>query len=589
MAVATIATCAPMNPANQAREIERYLRELRADGVIVPGGQDSAAIGVARSLGLTIIELSVLPDAPAGVFELHGERRVAAPSRRPFTSDEPAFVLPTSGTTSRPKLVPLRHAAMCAGAGRVGKSLDLTPSDRCLGMMPLFHIHGLMAALAALSRGASIICSPPFDPVASLAWLEELAPTYYTAVPTMHQALLSEARRRGRSTFRSSLRVIRSCSAPLPRRVMAELEQVFGVPVLEAYGMTEAAHQISSNPLPPQARKPGSVGRAEGLEVAVTDGEGRSLPIGTTGEVVIRGAGVMTGYENDPVANAGAFFGEWFRTGDLGHLDDEGYLFLTGRRKELINRGGEKIAPREIDDVLLEHPAVAQAVAFAMPHPTLGEDVAAAVVLRPGASATDRELQRFAARQLAAFKVPRRVAFLDEIPRGASGKVQRAGLATALQFDVLPAQEGDAARGPLEATLVRLCAETLGIPEVGVHDDFFGLGGDSILATQLVSRVRQALGVELSLLAVFETPTMAELAGVLEKLESPWAAQPALAPRSTRETDIPLAFAQTRLWFGNQYDPESHTYNRVSAHRLRGGLDQDALARALTEHHLCRG
>ena len=342
-------------------------------------------------------------------------------------------MLHTSGTTSRPKIVPLSHANTCASARNISATLSLGPEDRCLNVMPLFHIHGLMAAvLASLSAGASVHCPSGFNALGFFAWLDAVRPTWYTAVPTMHQAILARAGRNREIIGRSRLRLIRSSSASLPPQVMAELEEVFGVPVIESYGMTEAAHQMASNPLPPKPRKPGSVGLAAGPEIAILGESGALQPQGTQGEVAIRGDNVTTGYEANPEANAGAFTDGWFRTGDLGFFDEDGYLTITGRLKEIINRGGEKISPREVDEVLTGHDAVAQAVTFAVPHDKLGEDVAAAVVLREGRSLTEKELRDFAAKRLAAFKVPRTVVFLDEIPKGATGKLQRIGLAEQL-------------------------------------------------------------------------------------------------------------------------------------------------------------
>jgi acyl-CoA synthetase (AMP-forming)/AMP-acid ligase II len=248
----------------------------------------------------------------------------------------------------------------------------------------------------------------------------------------MHQALLGLAGRNADVIARGRLRFIRSSSSSLPPQVMTELEAAFGVPVIEAYGMTEASHQMASNPLPPKPRFAGSVGVAAGPEVAVMDGDGNLLPPGELGEIVIRGRNVTAGYESNPSANASAFTNGWFRTGDQGYLDNEGYLRLTGRLKELINRGGEKVSPLEVDTILMDHPAVAQVVTFAMPHDKLGEEVAAAVVLREGAAVDERALRDFASERLAQFKVPRKIVFLSEIPKGATGKLQRIGLAEKL-------------------------------------------------------------------------------------------------------------------------------------------------------------
>ena len=299
--------------------------------------------------------------------------------------------------------------------------------------MPLFHIHGLMAAtLSTLAAGGSVWCTPGFNALRFFSWTDEIAPTWYTAVPTMHQAILARAPRNKEAVERCKLRLIRSSSSSLPPQVMAALEETFGAPVIESYGMTEAAHQMASNLLPPGDRKPGTVGVAAGPDVRIMDDAGTLLANGETGEVVIRGPNVTKGYENNPDANAGAYTDGWFRTGDQGVMDADGYLTITGRLKEIINRGGEKISPPEVDNVLMDHPAIAQVVTFAMPHKSLGEEVAAAAVLREGMDASEQEIKDFASGRLADFKVPRKILILDEIPKGATGKLQRIGLAEKL-------------------------------------------------------------------------------------------------------------------------------------------------------------
>jgi acyl-CoA synthetase (AMP-forming)/AMP-acid ligase II len=262
--------------------------------------------------------------------------------------------------------------------------------------------------------------------------MDEARPTWFTAVPTMHQAILSRAGKNLDVIARHPLRFLRSSSSSIPPQVIRELEETFKAPLIEAYGMTEATHQMASNPLPPRARKPGSVGLAAGPEIAIMDEAGRLLPPGQTGEIVIRGPNVTAGYENNPKANAEAFTNGWFRTGDQGVMDADGYVSLTGRLKEIINRGGEKVSPREVDEILMDHPAVAQVVCFGMPHPKLGEEVAAVVVLREGQTTTERELQAFVSSRAAEFKVPKKILFMDEIPKGATGKLQHIGLAAKL-------------------------------------------------------------------------------------------------------------------------------------------------------------
>ncbi|HMP39897.1 MAG TPA: AMP-binding protein [Roseiflexaceae bacterium] len=397
--------------------------------IVQPNGV--AAALAAATPAMTIIEARLQPDATLA-FELVRGRRPAV-AYHPPSPDDIAMILHTSGTTSRPKRVPIRHRNLAASARNIAGTYDLAPEDTALCVMPLFHIHGIVASLlATLFSGGTVICPPGFDALRFFGWLAEFRPTWYSAVPTMHQLLLTRAERNAEIIRANPLRFIRSSSAPLPPVIMERIEATFNAPLLEAYGMTEASHQMTSNPLPPRIRRAGSVGYGFGVDVGIMDETGTLLPIGTRGEVVVRGANVVDGYENNPEANALAFVDGWFRTGDQGVLDSSGYLTLTGRLKELINRGGEKISPLEIDDILLRHPAVAEALAFAVPHKTLGEEVHAAVVLRTPVS--ERELRDHCAAALADFKVPRVVHILEELPRGATGKLQRISMARTLNL-----------------------------------------------------------------------------------------------------------------------------------------------------------
>ncbi|KQU77962.1 MULTISPECIES: acyl--CoA ligase [unclassified Rhizobacter] len=429
-------TSAPLNPAYRADEFEFYLSDLNAKALIVERGSASPAIDVAAKLGVRVIDLVVPEGAGAGSFVLEPrDGAIGASAAQPAWAepDDVSMVLHTSGTTSRPKIVPLSQRNLCASAGNIRRTLAFTAADRGLNIMPLFHIHGLIAGvLAPLSAGSQVFCTPGFNALKFFGWMDEAKPTWYTAVPTMHQAILSRAGKNADVIKRHPLRFLRSSSSSMPPQVIRELEEVFGAPLIEAYGMTEATHQMASNPLPPAARKPGAVGLAAGPEVAIMGEDGSLLPAGGIGEIVIRGANVTRGYENNPKANAEGFTNGWFRTGDQGTMDADGYISLTGRLKEIINRGGEKVSPREVDEILMDHPAVAQVVCFGMPHPKLGEEVAAVVVLREGQPATERELQAFVGTRVADYKVPKKILFMDEIPKGATGKLQRIGLAQKL-------------------------------------------------------------------------------------------------------------------------------------------------------------
>lgn len=539
LAIAQVAAVAPLNPAYTAQELAFYLQDIGADAIVVSTSLDTPARDTAAELGIPTIDLKIDATAPAGVFCIDAADAPApGPVRGP---GDVALLLHTSGTTSRPKLVPLTQANLCTSAQSIAGTLSLQPSDRCLNVMPLFHIHGLVAAvLASLHAGASIACTPGFHQLRFFDWLDELAPTWYTAVPTMHAAVIGRAADHADSLSRHRLRFVRSSSAALPVPVFESLERTFGVPVIEAYGMTEAAHQMASNPLPPGRRKPGTVGRAAGPELAVLDRAGNLLEPGATGEVAIRGANVFAGYESNPEANEAAFTDGWFRTGDEGSLDEDGYLTLRGRLKEIINRGGEKISPLEVDEALLRHGAVQQAVTFSIDDPLLGEDVAAAVVLAPRAATDERELQDFVAAQLAPFKVPRRILLVDEIPKGPTGKVQRIGLAERLRVPpVVSRVESPTPYVFLEHELVEIWESVLGIHGLGVTADFFALGGDSLLGAEAVARIRDVVGdPDLPLMAIVRAPTPAAM--VREIFAGIGAGRSGVVPLQASGTRAPL-------------------------------------------------
>ena len=418
LAASMVGTAAPLNPAYKVDEFTFYIDDTSTRVLLLPPGGAEAA---RQAAGETVPVIAVdLDDA--------GSVRLSTTDRAPFTApsvDDVALVLHTSGSTGRPKRVPLTHAQLSIAAHNVAQTYSLTSEDVSLCVMPLFHVHGLVAStMATLATGGTVVLPAKFNPLSFWRVARDYGATWYSAVPTLHHLLAARAESGKRPEGAARLRFIRSCSASLSPQLMSDLEAAFGAPVLEAYGMTEAAHQMASNPLPPSARKAGSVGPNTGTtEIGIMDAEGSLLKSGDRGEVVIRGANVITGYENNPEANASSFTAGWFRTGDQGYLDAEGYLLLTGRLKEMINRGGEKISPREIDEVLLGHPAVAEAVAFGTSHPTWGEEVAAVVVL--GGEASEADLLAYCKERMAEFKRPKQIHITTTIPRTATGKIQR--------------------------------------------------------------------------------------------------------------------------------------------------------------------
>jgi acyl-CoA synthetase (AMP-forming)/AMP-acid ligase II len=426
LAASVAGTAAPLNPGYREDEVNFYLEDTGAKVLLCPADA-TAARKAAEAKGVPVYALEMDGTGYVRIAGAPHGKTAAAPS-----PDDIALILHTSGSTGRPKRVPIMHKNMAASTRNIVEHYGLGPKDVSLCVMPLFHVHGLVAStLSTLLSGGTVVVPNKFSPLSFWRTVRDTGATWYSAVPTIHNLLLTRAGEE-RPAGAEGLRFIRSCSASLPAEMMEKMERVFGVPVLEAYGMTEASHQMASNPHPPLARKPGSVGPGTGVRIGIMDEAGNLLPTGQRGEVVIQGPNVVSGYENNPEANMKSFTNGWFRTGDQGVLDADGYLTLTGRIKELINRGGEKIGPREIDEVLLSHPAVAEAVAFGVPHPAWGEEVAAAIVLKEGDQTTDAAILSFCKERLADFKCPKKIYITNAIPRTATGKIQRGAVAKEL-------------------------------------------------------------------------------------------------------------------------------------------------------------
>ena len=422
------AIAAPLNLAYKQDEFEFYIDDLSSALALVPRGsyeKEGPAVKAARKYQAAIAECYF--DGQEVVLDVKEVGKLKGRKLKTVSQAEPedvALVLHTSGTTGRPKAVPLSHKNLTRTMRNIKATYELSPKDRTMLVMPLFHVHGLLAGfLAPLLSGGSVVVPGAFS--AKQFWLDfnTHKANWYTAVPTIHQILLKNPP----PNPKPSIRFIRSCSSPLSPKVFHELEKAFNAPVLEAYAMTEAAHQMTSNPLPHKGkRQPGSVGIGQGVEVAILDQSGKEVPLGSEAEICIRGENVTRGYINNDKANKESFTADgFFRTGDQGKMDKEGYVIITGRIKELINRGGEKISPIELDNVIAQHPAVAEAVSFAIPSEMYGQEVGVVAVAKDGRTVNEKSIIDFVASKTAKFKVPKRVWIRKEIPKTATGKIQR--------------------------------------------------------------------------------------------------------------------------------------------------------------------
>ncbi len=577
--------CAPLQPKTTVAEVESSLRMLSASALIV-SPQFEAEAEAACAMGLTVL---LAGDAQSPMdWKIHPPVLPLAVRTPP---SEANLLLITSATTGSAKLVPLSAGNLDAGIASRRDALQLSSSDRVLLMTSLCHIIGIENAFAQFLVGGAVIATSGFDPMAYLGWLQNLRPTWYDCAPAVHQAALMQLKRE-QSYGYTFLRFVQSAGASLPDDARRELEDILRVPVFNDYGMTEAC-PIAVDAFLPGGRVPHSAGRSCGLEIGIMDSLGGLLSPDQEGEIVVRGPAVFSGYANNLEANRLAFQDGWFRTGDAGHLDTEGNLFITGRLKEMINRGGEKILPSEVDAALVAHPVVCEAAAFAIPHPTLGEEVACAVVLRtadePPVGAS--ELRRFAAQRLAAFKVPHRIFFVDQIPRGELGKPQRWLLAEHLS--------GCRADPPLPADVTQrrlvddvddvfyklheIWARILDRDDLGFDEDFFDAGGDSLTAVNMLAEVDQRFGSQTSASAAsfLDEPTLARLTGLVGKVNLARSSQNA----SSELRVFPVRAAGTpRQLFCVPADEEEGLYFRRLATYLSGQMDLSIVRPANTLH-----
>jgi oxalate---CoA ligase len=540
----------PIDPTSHVDEIERELKTLGVTAVVVPSEGGDAARAAAQRLGLLRLEARAIGDT-AGAFSLRADRNVARAAVHVEPNDV-AVIGCTSGTTGEPKQVAVGARQLLAGAEACARAFALGPNDRCIFAQPLFHSAAMVTLMAVLIARSSIVCLEQLDADAILAALRDDA-TWLSAPPALYRQLLERVASNSNVLRDARLRFLRSGSTPLAHDVCRRLEDAFAAPVLQCYGMTEATF-IACTPFPPLARKIDSVGLPRGCEIAIVDETGKCVEPEMTGDVLVRGPN--------------AIVDGWMPTGDVGRLDADGYLYLLGRRKELINRGGQKITPREVEDVLAGDPAVREVAVFAIPHPTLGEEVAAAVVVRDGVDRTADDLRAFAAERLTLAKVPKRILILPQLPRTATGKIQRYRLQTLLA-ECRPTQapcEGRAVT-TLEAILVELFESVLPDQDVRTTDDFFLCGGDSLRATQLIAAVLDRCGLEMTVGMLFRAPTPDALARVLHAA-LPASSTPLRCVQLGTKT-VPLFFLDGDLERGGVYmrrlarmlDPERTVYS----------------------------
>jgi acyl-CoA synthetase (AMP-forming)/AMP-acid ligase II/thioesterase domain-containing protein/acyl carrier protein len=544
LAVSCAAVAVPLDPSLGRPELLSVFQRAGLKALLTLRGLESVAWSMARELRLVVIEVELTHDAPAGAFSMSSATgRIDEGGPR---VNGGGMVLLTSGTTAQPKLVPVSQRRLCHAGANISRALSLSSDDRCLNFMPLFHGGGIAASLAAsLTAGGSVVCTAGFDADKFFDWLGSFRPTWFTAVPAMHRAIVAEARRRGAALPCASLRFIRSGSAPLPEQLALDLEEVFGVPVIQGYALTEA-FQITSTPLEDSRRRPRSVGVAVGLEVAIMHpSRNELLSSGEIGEVVCRGESVMPGYEDDDAANARAFADGWLRTGDEGFLDPEGHLYLTGRLKDVINHGGRKVSAAEVEHSLLECDGIQDVAVFSVPDALLGEVPGAAVVLRPGSHLDVAGIRQFAASRLAGYKVPKHVRVVPAIPKTATGKIRRWELADTLgmghddHFSNRP--EYVAPRDTLEWQLAGIWETALQLTAIGIDDDFFDLGGNSLQAVRLFDAVEEQCAVTLPPSTLFSAPTIRALAQLMLRGEPVMSAD-LLLPIQTDGSRPPFIF-----------------------------------------------
>lgn len=517
-----VGTCCPIDAKMREAELADALNALAPD-VVLLAGAEPAVLRAADRAGIPAVAFSFDPVKMDCKIAIHATCASVRTTRRQALllrgEEAPAILMRTSGTTASPKLVGLSHANVIAATVAMKEVFGLVPHDICLTPMPLYHVHGLIAgALSALAAGSSVHCNETFSPQFFDRSLRDFEPTWLTAAPALHLAMCDFYSASGCAPGISSLRRFRSSSAPLPPSSIALLEQLYQSPLLETYGLTETASTICSNLMPPRQRKPGSVGVPINAEMLILDEAGQPAATGIEGEILLRGAGVIEEYLG--AQQQDAFWNGWLRTGDFGRVDEDGYLYIVGRKKEVIKRGGHSVFPLEIDNLITTHPAVAEAITFAVPHDTMGEDVIAAVVGKPGHTVDPASIKQLVSETMSSYKIPTRILVVDSIPRNSIGKALRREMPGLLESQLAP--EAVAPTSTLERTLLELWQGILKRTDVGVTDNVFQYGADPLRAELAAGLIADRTGHRFPTRVLYASPTVREQTEVFDSSgESP--------------------------------------------------------------------
>ena len=548
VALASNITLVPLNPRLTEHELREFFKVSGLKAVVVPRWLDVGTRPAIMSQGLTVLDAVRAADGSLALELMTPAPDSPAPLRAARDTDV-ALLLRSSGTTGGAKLIPVTHRNLLAMAAKLGSDLwfNLTAADRAACTLPLYYAAGLKTTLfVPLLLGASVSFPPEGHAADLVTWVNVLRPTYLSVSPGLLNGIIDRLRSFPHNLAGSSLRFVMCAAAYLPEAVRVTAQQLLGVPVLEFYGLSEAG-VMAANPVAPGKAKPETVGVPAPEELVIVDDNMIPVSCGGVGQIAISGPTVTPGYLATTDDAGGDLFKDgWLLTGDLGRIDEDGYLTIVGRVKEVINRGGEKVFPYEIERVMFQHPAVLDAAVFGVQHPRLGENVAAAAVLQPGSTTTEQELKEFLAARLSVFKLPRRVWLVSSLPRGNTGKVLRNALSLAYAAAPREVAEPD---GLLELELCSLWSRLLGTNEIGIDDDFFETGGDSLLATEMLMEVELLTGKAYpqSELSTFTIRRMAEV------LTSNIAAKRELITQVKEGSGIPLFFCHGDYLDGGIY------------------------------------